>query len=44
MKGLIMVDSELLELYLRFAKLSKQLVRIQAELDNVRELIRSKGM
>jgi len=24
--------------------LSKQLVRIQAELDNVRELIRSKGM
>jgi len=37
-------DSELLELYLRFAKLSKQLVRIQAELDNVRELIRSKGM
>lgn len=39
-----MVDQDLLELYLRFAKLSKQLVRIQAELDNVRELIRQKGM
>jgi len=39
-----MVDKELLELYLRFAKLSKSLVRIQAELDNVRELIRQKGM
>ena len=37
-------DQELLELYSRFAKLSKQLVRIQAELDNVRELIRSKGL
>jgi molecular chaperone GrpE (heat shock protein) len=38
-----MVDSELQELYLRFAKLYKQLYRIQAELDNVRELIRQKG-
>lgn len=38
-----MVDNDLLELYLRFAKLSKQLVRLQAELDNVRELIRQKG-
>ena len=41
---LMMVDKDLLELYLRFAKLSKQLVRIQAELDNVRELIRQKGV
>lgn len=41
---LTMVDSDLLELYLRFAKLSKQLVRIQAELDNVRELISQKGI
>lgn len=39
-----MVDKEILELYLRFAKLSKQLIRIQAELDNVRELIRQKGL
>lgn len=36
-------DSELIELYLRFAKLQKQIVRLQAELDNVRSLIRSKG-
>lgn len=31
---------ELVLLYVRYAKLQKQLVRIQAELDNVRELIR----
>lgn len=34
---------ELVLLYVRFAKLQKQLVRIQAELDNVRELIRQKS-
>lgn len=35
---------EIVLLYVRFAKLQKQLVRIQAELDNVRELIRQKGL
>lgn len=34
---------EIVLLYVRFAKLQKQLVRIQAELDNVRELIRQKS-
>ena len=37
-------DQELVQLYLRFAKLQKQIVRSNAELDNVRELIRQKGM
>jgi len=35
---------ELIKLYMRFATLQKRLIRIQAELDNVRELIRQKGM
>lgn len=34
---------ELIELYIRFAKLQKQIVKIEAELDNVRELIRQKS-
>ena len=38
------VDNELIALYIRFAKLQKQIVRLNAELDNVRELIRQKGV
>lgn len=34
---------ELVLLYVRYFKLQKQLVRIQAELDNVHELIRQKS-
>lgn len=34
---------ELFELYARLVKLQKQRVRISAEIDNVRELIRQKG-
>lgn len=37
------IDPELLQLYVRLVKLQKQCVRIQAEIDNVRELIRQKG-
>lgn len=37
------IDPELLQLYVRLVKLQKQRVRIQAEIDNVRELIRQKG-
>ena len=37
------VPSDLLELYARLVKLQKQHVRISAEIDNVRELIRQKG-
>ena len=37
------IDPELLELYARLVKLQKQRVRIQAEIDNIRELIRQKG-
>ena len=37
------IDPELLQLYVRLVKLQKQLVRIKAEIDNVRELIRQKG-
>lgn len=37
------IDSELIELYDRLVKLQKRRVRIQAEIDNVRELIRMKG-
>lgn len=42
-KDAIDVPQELLELYARLVKLQKQRVRIQAEIDNVRELIRQKG-
>lgn len=38
------ISQELLELYARLVKLQKQRVRIQAEIDNVRELIREKGL
>lgn len=44
MIGVFMIDDDLMQLYLRFAKLSRSLVRIQAELDNVRESIRQKGL
>lgn len=37
------VSQELLELYARLVRLQKQRVRISAEIDNVRELIRQKG-
>lgn len=37
-------DRELVELYIRFATLQKKLVKLNAELDNVRELIRQKGI
>lgn len=37
------ISQELLELYARLVKLQKQRVRIAAEIDNVRELIRQKG-
>jgi hypothetical protein len=35
---------ELVVLYMRYATLQKRLIRIQAELDNVRELIKQKGV
>jgi hypothetical protein len=41
---LIMDDIELVNLYMRFAKLKKRIVLLQAELDNVRELIKQKGI
>lgn len=37
-------DPELIKLYVRFAALQKKLVKLNVELDNVRELIRQKGM
>ncbi len=37
-------DKELVALYMRFAVLQKRLVKLSAELDNVRELIRQKGI
>lgn len=40
---MIEIDDELLQLYARLIKLQKQRARIQAEIDNVRELIRQKG-
>ena len=42
-KTLPEMSVELFELYARLVKLQKQLVRIKAEIDNVRELIRQKG-
>jgi len=39
-----MIDSELVALYMRFAAIQKRLVKLNAELDNVRELIRQKGI
>ena len=44
MKVINMNDDELVELYIQFAKIKKRIVFLQAELDNVRELIRQKGM
>jgi len=35
---------ELVQLYIRYANTQKRIVRLQAELDNVRELIRQQGM
>lgn len=37
-------DRELVELFMRFAALQKRLVKLNAELDNFRELIRQKGI
>ncbi len=39
-----MDDLELVNLYMRFAKLQKRMVALKAELDNVRELIKQKGI
>lgn len=39
-----MDDLELVNLYMRFAKLQKRIVALNAELDNVRELIKQKGI
>lgn len=41
---LLMVDSELVALYARFVAIKKRLVNLNAELDNVSELIRQKGV
>lgn len=42
-KDFDVVPQELLELYFRLVKMQKQRVRIQAEIDNILELIRQKG-
>jgi hypothetical protein len=36
-------DRELVDLFMRFRVLQNRLVKLNAELDNVRELIRQKG-
>lgn len=41
---LIMDDMELAGLYMRFVKLQKRMVALKAEMDNVRELIKQKGI
>ena len=37
------LSMEMFELYARLVKLQKQRIRISAEIDNLRELIRQKG-
>jgi len=37
-------DQELVALYIRFAAIQKKLVKLNAELDNVRVLIRQRGV
>lgn len=38
------VDQELIALYVRFAAIQKKLVKLNAELDNVREQIKQRGL
>lgn len=38
------VDQELIALYVRFAAIQKKLVKLNAELDNVREQIKQRGV